>query len=83
MSSVSRSASGALPSPEAALLSMIRAGSAGSDDAAASIELEDVLEVVDAYYEYTPVAFVNGPVDNAAGENIGACKLVRIHVQYM
>jgi hypothetical protein len=35
------------------------------------------LKVIDAHYDYTPVAFANGALENAPGENVGSCKLVR------
>ena len=48
---------------EAALLDRIW----GDDQ---TIELEDVLEVIDLNYNYTPTAFRNGAVENAADENV-------------
>ena len=41
-----------------------------------TVELEDVLTVIDEYYEYAPVAFDNGTVHNEAGQNAGSCKLL-------
>ena len=48
-----------------------------------SVEFEDVIDVIDSAYHYTPVRFTNGPVDgqpaefviNNAGENTGSCKI--------
>jgi len=34
----------------------------------------DTLEFVAAHYDYRPSAFVNGSVENAAGQNEGSCK---------
>lgn len=38
-------------------------------------DFEDSLALVERYFEYTPSAFRNGPLHNAAGENEGSCKL--------
>lgn len=35
----------------------------------------DTLAVIDAYYDFTPTAFSNGELTNAAGENNGSCKI--------
>ena len=40
------------------------------------LELEEVLGVIDAVYEYTPAAFTNGATQNEAGQNVGSCKLL-------
>ncbi len=42
-----------------------------------TIEFEEVMEVIDAYYDFTPTAFINGSLKNKAGENSGSCKLFR------
>ena len=34
----------------------------------------DTLAFVTANYDYQPQAFINGPVENAAGQNEGSCK---------
>ena len=39
------------------------------------IEFADTLATIEAHYEYTPTAFRNGAVDNAAGQNAGSCKI--------
>ena len=44
-------------------------------DSAASLTFEDTLAVIDANYDFTPTAFKNGGVDNAAGTNNGSCKV--------
>ena len=46
------------------------------------IEFADTLATIEAHYEYTPTAFRNGAVDNAAGQNAGSCKIfafARLH----
>ena len=32
--------------------------------------------MIDSQYDYTPVGFTNGSLENAPGENVGSCKLV-------
>jgi hypothetical protein len=39
------------------------------------IDFEDTMSVIDGLYEFTPVAFSNGELQNRAGENSGSCKL--------
>ncbi len=39
------------------------------------IEFSNTIAIVDAHYEYTPTAFRNGEVENAAGQNGGSCKI--------
>lgn len=41
----------------------------------AQIEFADTLAVIEASYGYTPMAFRNGDVRNAAGQNAGSCKI--------
>lgn len=41
-----------------------------------SVEVDQVMGVIDAHYRYTPTAFHNGDVDNPAGTNEGSCKLL-------
>ena len=36
----------------------------------------DTLAFIAAHYDYQPQAFVNGSVENAAGQNEGSCKLL-------
>ena len=42
-------------------------------------EFQDVINIIDKHYHYTPTRFTNGPEDNgvinAAGENEGSCKI--------
>ncbi len=40
-----------------------------------SIEFADVIATIEAHYHYTPTAFRNGEVTNAAGTNEGSCKI--------
>lgn len=40
-----------------------------------SIEFTDTMAVIDALYTFTPTAFRNGSLENAAGQNNGSCKL--------
>ncbi len=47
-----------------------------------SIEFTDTIAVIESMYEFTPTAFRNGELDNAAGQNNGSCKLfafARLH----
>jgi hypothetical protein len=39
------------------------------------VEFEDTLAVIDALYDFTPTAFRNGDIVNAAGQNSGSCRL--------
>jgi type III HopJ-like effector protein len=41
-----------------------------------SIEFEDTISAIEANYNYTPSAFVNGGVTNDAGQNEGSCKIL-------
>jgi hypothetical protein len=42
-------------------------------------EFQEVIDIIDANYHYTPVSFTNGPADdciiNEAGKNEGSCKI--------
>lgn len=40
-----------------------------------SINFNDTLAVIDAHYDFTPSAFRNGELHNAAGQNNGSCKV--------
>jgi len=40
-----------------------------------SIEFADTMAVIEANYDFTPTAFMNGDLENQAGENSGSCKL--------
>jgi hypothetical protein len=39
------------------------------------IEFLDTMAIIETNYEFTPTAFKNGGLNNAAGENSGSCKL--------
>lgn len=39
------------------------------------IEFADTMAAIEGAYAYTPTAFRNGEVENAAGQNAGSCKL--------
>lgn len=40
-----------------------------------AVDFADVMAVVDAHYDFSPTAFTNGELSNAAGENNGSCKV--------
>ncbi|MGC3981314.1 MAG: HopJ type III effector protein [Steroidobacteraceae bacterium] len=40
-----------------------------------TVEFTDTMAVINALYEFTPTAFKNGELENAAGQNNGSCKL--------
>lgn len=40
-----------------------------------TLDFEDTMAVIEANYRYTPAAFDNGGVHNAAGQNEGSCKI--------
>lgn len=40
-----------------------------------SVNFADTIAVIDAHYDFTPTAFRNGELDNAAGQNNGSCKI--------
>ncbi|MGQ0530650.1 MAG: HopJ type III effector protein [Panacagrimonas sp.] len=44
-------------------------------DTPQQIEFSQTIEVIDVHYLYTPTAFRNGEVENAAGQNGGSCKI--------
>lgn len=39
------------------------------------IVFSDTMSVIDEHYNFTPTAFKNGVLENAAGQNSGSCKL--------
>jgi hypothetical protein len=39
------------------------------------IEFADTIAVIESTYDYSPTAFRNGEVHNAAGQNGGSCKI--------
>lgn len=42
------------------------------------ITFADTIATVDANYDFTPTAFRNGELQNAAGQNSGSCKLLSL-----
>lgn len=47
------------------------------------IDFNELIEVIDSRYDFTPTAFENGSLHNATGENSGSCKLfsfARLHM---
>lgn len=44
-------------------------------EAPEQIEFTDTIAIIESIYEYTPTAFRNGDVENAAGQNGGSCKI--------
>jgi hypothetical protein len=40
-----------------------------------TVSFTDVINLIDTYYDFTPVTFTNGNVINEAGTNSGSCKL--------
>jgi hypothetical protein len=46
------------------------------DTAPDTITFADTMAAIDAAYEFTPAAFSNGTLTNAAGQNSGSCKLL-------
>lgn len=52
------------------------------DEHPEQIEFETVMQVIDEHYLFTPTAFVNGGLENSAGQNNGSCKILffaRLH----
>lgn len=41
-----------------------------------TISFSQSISLIDALYQFTPTAFQNGELDNAAGENNGSCKIL-------
>lgn len=39
------------------------------------IYFSDTITLIDSLYDYTPTAFQNGELHNAAEENVGSCKI--------
>lgn len=46
------------------------------NEAPLDIEFEDTIAVIEACYAFTPTAFRNGELHNAAGQNNGSCKIL-------
>ncbi len=45
------------------------------DKTPTEITFEQTMAVIDDHYDFTPVAFRNGKLDNLAGSNNGSCKI--------
>lgn len=45
-------------------------------DSPDKIEFNDVIELIDELYEFTPVQFSNGDLVNEAGQSSGSCKIL-------
>ncbi|ANW25961.1 HopJ type III effector protein [Vibrio coralliilyticus] len=41
----------------------------------ATVQFEQSMAVIDANYEFTPTAFINGETKNEANQNNGSCKI--------
>jgi len=44
-------------------------------DSPDGVEYNDVIELIDDTYEFTPVKFINGDLVSEAGQNSGSCKI--------
>ncbi|MDG6778023.1 HopJ type III effector protein [Thiomicrorhabdus sp. zzn3] len=40
-----------------------------------AVDFDQVMQVIDQYYEFSPARFVNGDTVNEAGSNNGSCKI--------
>ncbi|MDC0611862.1 HopJ type III effector protein [Vibrio sp.] len=40
-----------------------------------TVQFSDVIEVIDAHFEFTPTHFINGDTVNEANQNNGSCKI--------
>lgn len=40
-----------------------------------NVEFAEVMNIIDAFYDYQPTAFTNGDLQNPAGQNEGSCKI--------
>ena len=45
------------------------------NDSPETVEFRDTMSVIEAMYEFNPVAFRNGALSNEQGQNSGSCKL--------
>ncbi|WP_020210672.1 HopJ type III effector protein [Gilvimarinus chinensis] len=41
-----------------------------------NVEFTETMEVIDAYYKHTAMAFTNGELENSAEQNQGSCKIL-------
>jgi len=40
-----------------------------------NVVFSETIELIEAYYDFTPTSFVNGDLKNEVGENSGSCKV--------
>lgn len=40
-----------------------------------NVAFTETIEVIETHYDFTPTSFVNGDLNNEAGENSGSCKV--------
>lgn len=40
-----------------------------------TIVFQEIIEYIDAHYDFTPTGFTNGETTNEAGQNNGSCKI--------
>jgi len=40
-----------------------------------SVQFDEVMQVIEDYYQYTPTMFINGSLENQASTNEGSCKI--------
>ncbi|NQY29435.1 MAG: HopJ type III effector protein [Flavobacteriaceae bacterium] len=43
--------------------------------APSEITFQNTMDVIEAYYTFSPTSFVNGNIKNEAGQNSGSCKI--------
>lgn len=48
------------------------------NDTPTQITFADTMATIDAHYDFTPTAFQNGELENAANQNSGSCKLLSL-----
>ena len=46
------------------------------DDTSRPVAFSDTIGLIDSHYRFTPTAFQNGSVENAANQNNGSCKIL-------
>ena len=46
------------------------------EEAPEQISFNDTIGMIEAVYQFTPTAFTNGGLHNAAGQNNGSCKIL-------
>ena len=43
-----------------------------------AVTFPEVIDFIDAHYQFTPTAFTNGNLHNEAGQNNGSCKIFQL-----